>query len=461
MKEIYFKENKYDFIFIYEVKNRELENDCLIAQELEKRGYKVGFVETWDGIFWAKSKLSTKVAIGFAMYNDSVLKYIDSFVTDCDKYVNMQCEQLFTNSDAMLTPKDGENFVGITGKACKAAHIAWGEKTKERLCNQYGIEPDHVCTAGNVALDFLRPELKGYYLSKEQIIKKYGLKNNKIIILFISSFSYVDMPSAVSSKEMYNAGRYDIQEFEQYSAASQKAILEWFDVLLENCDEYQVIYRPHPAEVGNKLLAEMQKRHKDFKVIGEMSIKQWIIISDYIYSWYSTSVTEVYAAKKGCGILRPFPMAYDRELELYNGAKYITHYDDFLSSLNRKQKFPICEEQMEKFIRVDKKRPAYIIVADFLERVYKEDEYKIELAHEAPTKFLERVRKNIYAYIYYTLLKHKALHSLLKKILKKNNIDDLYQEYLYNSKMRKNNHMKKTEILRIKQKIRTVLEMPD
>ena len=30
---------KVDFLFIYEVKNRELENICLLAAELEKRGF--------------------------------------------------------------------------------------------------------------------------------------------------------------------------------------------------------------------------------------------------------------------------------------------------------------------------------------------------------------------------------------------------------------------------------------
>ena len=36
---------KYDFLFLYEVKNRELESLCLLKYELERRGYSVAIVQ--------------------------------------------------------------------------------------------------------------------------------------------------------------------------------------------------------------------------------------------------------------------------------------------------------------------------------------------------------------------------------------------------------------------------------
>ena len=36
-----------DFLFVYEVKARELENICLLACELERRGYTTAIVNSW------------------------------------------------------------------------------------------------------------------------------------------------------------------------------------------------------------------------------------------------------------------------------------------------------------------------------------------------------------------------------------------------------------------------------
>lgn len=96
---------EYYFVFVYEVKNRELENDCLIACELERRGYKVGFINTWDQEVYRDYPLKTKVAIAFALYSSTQLNFIDYHVVDCDKYLNMQWEQVFTNLTASQNEK--------------------------------------------------------------------------------------------------------------------------------------------------------------------------------------------------------------------------------------------------------------------------------------------------------------------------------------------------------------------
>ena len=44
------KNNYVDFLFVYEIKAREVENDALIAYELRKRGYSCAFVNTWKSL---------------------------------------------------------------------------------------------------------------------------------------------------------------------------------------------------------------------------------------------------------------------------------------------------------------------------------------------------------------------------------------------------------------------------
>ena len=187
---------QYDFVFVYEIKNRELENDCLICYELERRGYKVGFIETWDEEFRRSRPLKTKVVIAFAMYDDAMFRFIDYHVTDCDKYVNMQCEQIFDNSAAekdleYVLKLNGSKVIGVSGLPTNAVHISWGENNYKRLVNQFQVPNKNVRITGHVALDFLRPELRKFFLSREVLFQKFHIPLDKKVCLFISSFVYI------------------------------------------------------------------------------------------------------------------------------------------------------------------------------------------------------------------------------------------------------------------------------
>ena len=59
---------RYDFVFLYEIKNRELESIMLLKYELIKRGYSVLIIETWNALFEKQDKIHAKaVEGGFAL----------------------------------------------------------------------------------------------------------------------------------------------------------------------------------------------------------------------------------------------------------------------------------------------------------------------------------------------------------------------------------------------------------
>lgn len=70
-----------DFLFVYDVKNREFENISLLGAELERRGYKVGFQSFWHSYthrFYTKYR--TKVAVLATCYKDTVYRTFTGFV---------------------------------------------------------------------------------------------------------------------------------------------------------------------------------------------------------------------------------------------------------------------------------------------------------------------------------------------------------------------------------------------
>lgn len=445
----------YDFTFVYEVKNRELENMCLIAYELERRGYTVKFVETWDSIFHSKPPISTRVTVGFAMYTSQTLNFIKSFVRDCNKFVNMQWEQIFSNADASSEEqKNGSVTRGITGKALEACHMSWGKVNYERLRNIYGVPEENVRIVGHTALDFLRPEFNEYYLKKDELFKRYSIPTGKKVCLFISSFAYSGLPESMLQSELYQNQSRDVNEFVRISVKTQDIVLDWIEKLLASQEDYIFVYRPHPAENDNDRLKEMVNKYENFYLIGELSIKQWIKCVDKIYTWFSTAIAEVYGAGKNCEILRPIQIPFDSDVEIYNGARYLTSYEEFCRSLEVDNGFPILTECFQRYYYTDKNIPAYVKVCDFLEDIYSNDKYKIEVEYEKPLSLIRRIRYNVYVNLIRCKKIRKIIHFLFQK--KKEEFNE--EEFLYSVKMSKANHTSDREIIRIKNKIRRCLE---
>ena len=451
---------QYDFVFVYEVKNRELENICLIRQELERRGYRVGFEETWNRVFYRSRPPRTHVAVGYALYNDNTVDFITSHVSGCQKIVNMQWEQVFTNGNtAWARNEKGEmSASGVYGIARQAAHISWGEDNYKALTELYNVAPSHVRIAGHVALDFLRPELQGYYLSREELLHRYQIPAEKKVCLFISSLSLANFPEESLKTALFNNLGYDVAEYKAVSEQTQKTLVEWFEKVFSQRKDCVFIYRPHPAENNSKLLEEVATRCPNFRVIGDLSVKQWILAADKVYSWTSTSIAEIRAAGKGCGILRPVKIPYEADMEIYANAQFITDYDSFFRSLDEPLSFPIPTGDFDKFYDIDPERASYLRICDFLEEVYQSDEYLMPLSkEERPYSYLRAIAANLRSWLMQRYIHTDWLQMILKKCRPERDMGAFVKEYEYNILMRKKNYSTEKEIDAVLEKIRRTL----
>lgn len=445
---------KYDFVFVYEVKNRELENICLIAQELEKRGYSVEFVETWHAKFWQKRTINAKVTIGHAMYDTNVFNYIKSFVKNCQKFVNMQWEQIFRNVDIDYVANEKETSIGIYDKALDACHISWGKINYNRLRYKYGVPEKNVRITGHTTLDFLRPEFDSYYKTREELYRCFNIPADKKTLLFISSFAYSGLPNKLVQSDLYQNQGCNVNEFIDLSVKSQQKVLDWFEKILLERKDLVIIYRPHPAENDNRRLKEMIKNYNNFLVIGELSVKQWIKCVDKVYLWYSTAIAEVYMSKKTCSILRPIEIPYELEVELYNNGRFVSSYDMFVESLDINVEFPIPIKNFEEFYAVDEEKASYIKVCDYLEEIYLNSDYDMNIQYESEISNMRRLLHNFFM----LLLKNHVLQKIFKVILRSHMRDFDEEEFKYNLKMSKNNYASRKEIFLIKNRIKKCLE---
>ena len=363
---------KVDVLFLYETRVRELENICLLKYELERRGYTVAVQNTWNELAQKKlrPKYDAKVVVTHAMYHDGIFQFVQSIVGKMPKVVNMQCEQVGTIRDDEI---DDARFV-LRGVAGQCMNICWGQQTVDRLLNKSGFDETHIRLTGQITLDFCRKELRDYYLSREALCTQYGLPQNCNLNLFISSFAYVNLPESIVKQSEIK----DKDLFIQRSRESFDTILQWFDTLLDCKKDQVVIYRPHPAEADNSKLQEMCKKYpKRFFVISELSVKQWIAISDRVYTWYSSSAAEAYMFDVPCAILRPVQIPRNMEMALFENAEMITDCETFLVSIDQGFKPSIDPKVFSRFYDVTPTL-SYIRVANAIEEVLQSDDYLIK-----------------------------------------------------------------------------------
>lgn len=446
---------KYDFVFVYEVKNRELEYICLLRKELEKRGYSVKFIETWEQEFYKTKPPKAEVTVGYSMYNDAVMQFVASHVADCKKFVNMQCEQIYVNATKNIDVSNGEYSFGISGLAKNAVHVSWGKSNYNRLVKQYGVKQDNVFLTGNISHDFLSKQFRDYYENEDTIRNKYNIPKDKKICLFISSFAWINIPESLLDEPLYKNQGFDVKKFCEASKDSQRIILEWLETFVKERTDYIIIYRPHPAENNNPLIEKLRGKYDNFKIIGEYSIRQWILISDKIFAWYSTSLCEVYAAGKKCDILRPVMIDYEADTELYTNAKFVTSYENFKKCMDQEQQFPLDDRIIDEMIYIDDKEPVYVKICNMLEKVYNSKMYEINIQTNNLSD-VKRIVKNILRMMYRRMLRSKRVRNILRLVFP--NVDERFEQYNYCLKMLSNNKTEQHEIDTIMSKLTKILD---
>ncbi len=378
-----------DFLFVYEVKNREVENICLVANQLRKEGYTVEFVNTWYTINHYYKKYKARVIIGFAGFNSNVVNFVLKHCICAEKYVDMQWEQLLGDVDI-------SDITKFQGKARNVVHISWGKDNYNRLTNYYGLDKEKCLLCGHLTMDFYRPQLRGYYLSREELLKQYHIPENKKIILYISSGnSLINQPEKQlqNIRDIMKCTDGQLNELICQLIKTEQTIEDWIVKFLKAHKEYCLVYRPHEGDRIYKKFRQLEKQMDSLYIIGGRSIKQWILCSDICFTTLSTAISEVFFAGKQCGILRPFPIPQFADLELFHGAQTITTYSGFEKAARKGlDQFPIREEKIRSYYYVSEKQACYQRISKHLIRILKDSNFNMPSGYNLNANYWRRLQ---------------------------------------------------------------------
>ena len=429
------RSREVDFVFVYEVKNRELQGIVLLGYELLKRGYSVAYVNTWHELDRVNNKkYKAKIAILFEAYNTSVTNFALSFIESCDNVVNMQWEQIL--NDNCLKP--GSIYV-LNGKANDVYHLSWGIKNKTHLTEYCGLPEENIKMVGHVGLDFVRDELEGIYKSRVDLLKEYNITADRKVILFLSSFPTFDYISETAKKNI---------EFYNLKKKSQIEIINWLRTYGSKHKDAIIIYRPHPTEQITPQLKDMCG--DSIQIIKDYSVQQWVKISDCILNWWSTSLADIYASKRSCLILRPYEMIKRHEYYYFETADKVVSYEEFESKIDSIKEFPIEKEIFEQYYYFDENEPTYIKIVNELENIMRSDKKLPKDFCVSSKKSEFRVVRNLR--LFYGYYKVKIMYMLGRKELKES-----YNEQHYHRLMDKNNYVSEKQIIQLMNRIGKVL----
>ena len=353
-----------DFLFTYEVRNRELDSICLLGAYLEKRGYRVGYINTWDSIYHYTPEVRAKVTVVPACYMDETYSFFTGQqALAFDKVVDMQWEQVLIN---MVTHSKVQTGWDFRGEALKIRHVCWGENNREYLRDRFGFPEDQVRVCGYLPLDFYREAFREATMKREALFGKYGLDPTKKTVLFISSFSDAGKPD--TEVALIEGDPQDVRDHIHLQAESQEKILAWFEALAREDESLQIVYRPHPAEAAKPEFFAGAKDIPNLHVIAGESIRNWIMNCDILCNWQSTSMIELYASGKKTLLLRPVEIPFKLAMPIFEEGKYkaARSYEELKEQIHSENgAFPIEKELLLRFYSITDE-PAYERTGRFL-----------------------------------------------------------------------------------------------
>lgn len=449
-----------DILIMYEVKSREIDSIVLLGTELKKRGYFVeymSFADIHKRSLQRKYRNKVKMIIMPSLYHDEELRDIVYRVAGrVRKILNLRWEQVFTNT----VEKDYSHYVYPKGAAKKAMCFCWGEREREQLI-QSGYLPDRLAVTGPISMDFTRPELRRYYLSREELLREFRIDPANEVVLFISSFVSAtlrdsDIREIEAEKSADHIRTIHAREKEIYHKT-----LSWIEEYVRINREQVFIYRPHPNENITNELRELANQDSNFLIVTKYSVKQWIMTCNYLFTRTSTSIIEAFFAGVPCAIVRAFPIEQGKELAVYRNANIIDDLQTFIRFSERVDSNGngLDPNIVRSYYDFDETLPSYQKAADAIETILRSEETDFEWTDEIIDGF-EKSKVSIKAFF------HKPYLALLRALIQIQNkcgiqyvrpLEDRIQRYLMMEGKLLNRRATKREIQTIEQTISQIL----
>jgi len=314
-----------DILIFLEHLNRELDTALLLKTLLSERGYSVKLASVFFDLWESVATLRPDLLVVPWAYSE-VRKYCRFSPQQAKglRILNLHHEQLGVESYL-------ESHMAPSGEAEKVFHLAWGERF-ERILGSRGIPDRLIFRAGSPRLDFLRPDMRSFNPDRETLAAIHGLDPAKRWILVVGNFSIVSVSERFIRGKV-RQGRHDYPAHVERIRSLYRMTLDWMERLAEEQRDFEIIYRPHPAERLTEDLVDRAGRVCNLRLIADRPLDDWILQAASVFVWSSTSSVDALAADKPVFAVRQgnegasaFQSGY---FPILDDLPTITNYEDF------------------------------------------------------------------------------------------------------------------------------------
>lgn len=320
-----------DVLIIVEHIVRELESANLLKYQLHKLGLSVAIDSPKFNFQRLPILYSPKVVLTPWAYSDREMDVLRHFKTSEGKssiIINLHQEQI-TNNDSM-------EFVLPRGIAKDVYHLCWGEEFFNALLAN-GCSEDTLLPYGSIRMDFYLNELRVLSEKKEHLANKYNLDPNKKWLLFVANSFHLHTEE---QKSLFSSMGVDIQGIGSVGVKNTYEFFKYTEKLLssEYSEQFEVIYRPHPSMVSLesdiKEHRELSNKHSNYNVIFDYTVRDWILNSDKVVSFHSTSYVDCFFSGVSFLSFRPFRLERELDLDALRGYEgEVNDYERFIDAI--------------------------------------------------------------------------------------------------------------------------------
>ena len=274
---------------LYETIPREYLSLLLLGKELYRRDIPCEIEQLKSSSAPLKHKYPGVKILPFC-YNDSNMKTsISKTLWNGEGAINMCWEQFCADWKRKAFFPKGKMIEN--NMQC----VAWGEKYADRL-RDANVPQQQIQKIGNIKFDLAFH--KDLLFDRDFLAKRYNLDVTKPWMLIAWGIN-------VSNQAGYNPNlqyskKYNIpypEKFFQTKVDTREAHIKLLKYLPDLFPNYEIIFRTHPSGVdGKELKALFADKFSNTYFICAFDIINWIVQSDVVFSWCSTSMIEAIAA---------------------------------------------------------------------------------------------------------------------------------------------------------------------
>jgi surface carbohydrate biosynthesis protein len=292
-----------DIVYLYEHAARELDVACAVAARLRKdHSIHVEIVHWPTGFPQAVTRIRPRLVILPYCYTESSYEALLAYWREA-RFFNLTWEQLFYPGNQRAKTPRGEFALN------SVIHHAWSEYYADFLKTS-GLAEDRIFLNGNPAYTLYDAPYRAYFCSRTKMAESYHLDPSRGWIFFPENYNWA-FYSEKTIRQFIESGQApsDIHAMREYCERSLQEVIHWLaDAACD--DQFEVILRPRPSTTLNefRLVVEkiLGKLPPHLHIIQEGSVREWILVSDLVFSSHSTSLIEGAVAAKPVFMVEPY-----------------------------------------------------------------------------------------------------------------------------------------------------------